>query len=220
MDTKSYSKLLIRLSKFFVPIIIGFGVIILIGLLMEESQRLKLWSLTTLYFFPPAGKETVIPAGVAAHIHPLVIALTIAFVDIIAAFFLVWNYDLTKKIPLVGRFITKIENIGKKSSSKFNWIKPLRFVGILLFVMVPFQGSGALVGSIIGRLIGMKPINTFLAITVGALVGCITIAYFAGAILSVFITNFLMGLLIVIILIVIGLMIYFVRNNKNKNNNK
>jgi len=217
MEIKSYSKLLIRLFKFFVPIIIGFGVIIIIGLLMEESQRLKLWSLVTLYFFPPAGKETVIPAGVAAHIHPLVIALTIAFVDIIVALFLVWNYDLTKKIPLVGRFITKIENIGKKSSSKYNWIKPLRFVGIILFVMVPFQGSGALVGSIIGRLIGMKPINTFLAITVGALVGCVMIAFFADAILSVFITNFLMGMLIIIILLVVAFMVLILKNNKKKN---
>jgi len=218
MDTKSYSKFLIRLSKFFVPIIIGFGVLIIIGLLMEESQRLKLWSLATLYFFPPAGKETVIPAGVAANIHPLVIALTIAFVDIIAALFLVWNYDLTKKIPLVGRFITKIENIGKKSSNKFSWIKPLRFVGIVLFVMVPFQGSGALVGSIVGRLIGMKPINTFLAITVGALVGCIMIAFFADAILSVFITNFLMGMLIIIILLVVVFMVLILKNNNKKKN--
>lgn len=218
METKSYSKLFIRLSKFFIPIIIGFAVIIIIGLLMEESLRIKFWPLVTAYFFPPLGKETIIPWGVAANIHPLVMALSIAFVDIIAAFFLVWNYDLTKKIPFVGKFIIKIENIGQKSSSKYNWIKPLRFVGIVLFVMVPFQGSGGLVGSIIGRLIGMKPINTFLAITVGALAGCVMIAYFADAILSVFITNFLMGMLIIIILLVVVFMVLILKNNNKKKN--
>ena len=220
METKSYSKLLIRLSKFFVPIIIGFGVLILIGLLMEESQRLQLWGLATAYFVPPAGKETAIPIGVGFGIHPMVMALSIAFIDIIAALFLVWNYDLTKKIPIVGKFIIKIESLGEKSSSKYNWIKPLRFVGIVLFVMVPFQGSGALVGSIIGRLIGMKPINTFLAITVGALVGCVMIAYFADAILSVFVTNFLMGLLIIIILFVIAFMIWIYTKGKKNSDKK
>ena len=70
------------------------------------------------YFFPPLGKESVIPIGVSGgeltipiinqhivvpSIYPLVMALTIAFVDIIVALFLLWNYDLAKKIPLVGK---------------------------------------------------------------------------------------------------------------------
>ena len=94
----------------------------------------------------------------------------------------------------------------------------MRFVGIVLFVMVPFQGSGALVGSIVGRLIGMKPINTFLAITVGALVGCIMIAFFAGVIKSVFIANFLMGMLIIIILVVVVFMVLILKNTNKKKN--
>ena len=220
MKEKKYSSLFIRLTKFFLPIIIGLTVIGSIGFLMNESIRIKYWPLITAYFFPPLGKETVIPAGVAANINPLIMALSIAFVDIIVALFLVWNYDPAKKIPFVGKFIIKIENIGKKSSSKYAWIKPLRFVGIVLFVMVPFQGSGGLVGSIIGRFIGMKPINTFLAISTGAIIGCVLIAYFADAILSVFIRNFMLGILIIIILIIIGLMIYIYKNSKKRANDK
>jgi uncharacterized membrane protein len=144
-------------------------------------------------------------------------ALTIAFVDIIIALFLLWNYDLAKKIPLIGKFMIKVENIGKSSSDKYSWIKPLRFIGIVLFVMVPFQGSGGLVGSILGRLIGMKPLNTFFAISIGAIVGCSLIAYFADAILSVFVSNFLFGLLIIIILLIIGIMILINKRSKNMN---
>jgi hypothetical protein len=114
----------------------------------------------------------------------------------------------------------KVENIGKNSSSKYGWVKPLRFIGIVLFVMVPFQGSGGLVGSIVGRLIGMKPINTFFAITVGSITGCVMIAYFADAILSVFIQNFMMGLLTIVILVVIGIMVLMYKNNKKKNSSK
>ena len=142
-------------------------------------------------------------------------ALTIAFVDIIIALFLLWNYDLAKKIPLVGKFMEKVEKIGKSSSDKYGWVKPLRFIGIVLFVMVPFQGSGGLVGSIVGRLIGMKPLNTFFAITVGAITGCLLIAYFADAILSVFVKNFLIGLMILIIILIIGIMVLIYRRNRN-----
>jgi len=215
MKKESDIKLSIRLLKFFLPFIIGLGLIGITGFLMKESLRYKFWPLIAGYFFPPLGKESIIPAGVALGIHPLVMALSIAFVDIVVALFLLWNYDLAKKIPIIGKFIIKIEKIGKSSSDKYAWIKPLRFIGIVLFVIVPFQGSGGFVGSIVGRLIGMKPINTFFAIAIGAIIGTSLIAYFTDAIKSVFVTNFLLGILIIIILVTIGLMILIYKKAKN-----
>ena len=234
MSKKPESTLTITLAKFFLPFAIAAVVVLILYLLVESSSG-KLFLLMFAYFFPPLGKETIIPIGVGGGeltipiinnhivvpaIDPMVMALTIAFVDIIVALFLLWNYDLAKKIPLVGRFMIKVENIGKSSSDKYNWIKPLRFIGIILFVMVPFQGSGGLVGSIVGRLIGMKPLNTFLAICIGAVTGCMLIAYFSEAILSVFVKNFLLGLLIIIILLVIALMIFIYRKNKKSDKKK
>ena len=101
MDSKSKSNLPMRLFKFFIPIIIGFAVIIITGLVMQEGLRIKFWPLVTAYFFPPLGKETIIPAGLAAGINPIFMALSIAFVDIIVSLFLIWNYDLVKKIPIL-----------------------------------------------------------------------------------------------------------------------
>lgn len=215
MEEKQRYNLLIRIVKFSTPIFIGLGVVYFTGFLLQESLRIKFWPLITAYFFPPLGKESVIPTGVAFGIDPLIMAFSIAFVDIIIALFLLWNYDLAKKIPVVGKFMAKIENIGKSSSDKYSWIKPLRFIGIVMFVMVPFQGSGGLVGSILGRLFGMKPLNTFFAISIGAITGCLLIAYFSDAILIVFVQNFLFGLLIVMILLVIGFMVLIYKRNKN-----
>ena len=117
MKIERKSKILIRLSKFFLPFIIGFSVIISVGLFINENLQLKFWSLISAYFFPPLGKETIIPSGILFGVNPIVMALAIAFVDIIVALFLVWNYDLAKKITVIGKFITKFESIGKKSSN-------------------------------------------------------------------------------------------------------
>jgi len=211
MNIKFKRDIIVSFIKFISPVIIGFSVLTTVGLFIVENFQIKYWSLISGYFFPPLGKETIIPAGIIAGINPLIMALSIAFVDIIVALFLVWNYDLAKKIPLIGSFIDKIEKIGKKTSSKYNWIKPLRFIGIMLFVMVPFQGSGGLVGSIIGRLIGVKPWNIFFAISAGSIFGCILIAYFSDIILSILIRNFPLGLLLIIIVISIVIM-YFAYN--------
>lgn len=227
---KKTVNIILGLTKFFLPFVIGALGILSLYLIVDEESVGKLFFLMFAYFFPPLGKESIIPIGVSGgeitipfidklivvpSINPLLMALTIAFVDIVVALFLLWNYDLAKKIPLIGRFMTKVEQIGRSSSDKYAWVKPLRFIGIILFVMVPFQGSGGLVGSILGRLIGMKPLNTFFAISIGAILGTILIAYFADAILSVFVKNFLFGLLIIIIVVLIALMIWIYRKNNN-----
>jgi len=192
------SKILIGLVKFFAPFILGFGVFGVLGLTLERSLWMKFWPLITGYFFPPLGKETIIPSGVLVFgIPPLLMALSVAFVDIVVALFLVWNYDLAKKIPFLGKFMINIEEKGKDFSQKYGWVKPLRFIGIVLFVMVPFQGSGGLVGSIVGRLIGMKPRNTFFAITIGAIIGCLLIATFAQAFLIFAEINTMLTLILV-----------------------
>lgn len=204
-----------RTLKIFLPGIIGLAGILSGGYLLVDYP-FKYWSLLAAYFFPPLGKESVIPLGVAAGIHPMVMALSVAFIDIIVALFLMWNYKFAKKIPFIGPFIEKVETIGRNSSNKYSWIKPLRFIGIVLFVMVPFQGSGGVVGSILGRLIGMTPLNTFLAITIGSVTGCILIAYFAETIKIVFLQNFILGILLVILLLIVGIMIVVYLRNKNK----
>ena len=221
----------IGVIKFFFPFILAGIVMLALQLLLNAEESTKLLVLMFAYFIPPLGKESIIPAGVygdkitipflnnpfvVPKIDPLVMALTIAFVDIVVALFIVWNYDLAKKIPLIGKFMIKVENIGKTSSTKYGWIKPLRFIGIVLFVMVPFQGSGGLVSPIIGRLIGMKPWITFFAISIGAITGCLLIAYFADAILSVFVQNFLIGTLIIIIIVVIGIMVLVYKKTVQK----
>ena len=212
MTSTSNIKVLDRLAKFFIPFILGFGVFAILWYLLKESVWMKVWPLITGYFFPPLGKESIIPSGVLVFgIDPLLMALSIAFVDIVVALFLVWNYDLAKKIPFVGKFMIKIEEKGKNVEQKYAWVKPLRFIGIVLFVMIPFQGSGGLVGSIVGRLIGMKPWNTFLAISIGAVVGCLLIASFANAFLIFAGINTTLTLILVAVIVAIIVIYYLIK---------
>ena len=209
------STVVARMIKLFLPILIGIGVIGIMGLLMGDLVRLEYWSLITGYFFPPLGKESIIPIGIARGFHPILMALSIAFVDIIVAMFLVWNYDLAKKIPFLGKFMKKVEEKGRNVEDKYGWIKPLRFVGIVIFVMIPFQGSGGLVASIVGRFIGMKPRNTFIAIAVGAITGCLLVATFSKAFM-IFVEINTTLTIILIILLAMPLIGYFVAKKLKK----
>lgn len=199
--------------KFIFPIAVGISAIALLGLTLDNDTWMKLWPLMTAYFFPPLGKESVIPIGIARGLNPALIALSIAFIDIVVSLFVVWNYYFIKKIPILGKFVERVEDLWRKGSKKYRWIKPLRFVGIVLFVMIPFQGSGGVVGSILGRLIGMRASTTWLAVSIGAILGCLLIAYFASFIKMVIIKNLMLGVFLVILIVLILLLYKMVKES-------
>lgn len=200
---------IMALVKFFMPFIFStIGILILfLALPWDTFQKLGTWMI--LYFFPPLGKESVIPAAIAQGIHPLLIAGAIAFIDIMVGLFLVWNFDLARKIPLIGNFIRRIEAKGNDILAKKPWVEKLAFTGIILFVMFPFQGSGAVGATIVGRMLGMNPRKVWYAVIIGAIVGCLIIAY-----TSAFAMTFLMGIgvawaLLTVVLVVIFLILAY-----------
>ena len=51
------------------------------------------------------------------------------------------------------------------------WLERASFIGIVVFVMFPFQGSGAVGGTILGRAIGLSSKKNLAAVTIGAVSG-------------------------------------------------
>jgi len=196
--------IIMALVKFFLPFVFsGIGILIyFLALPWDTFEKLGTWMI--LYFFPPLGKESVIPAAIAQGIHPLLIASAIAFIDIMVGLFLVWNFDLARKIPLIGSFIRRIESKGSDILVKKPWVERLAFTGIILFVMFPFQGSGAVGATIVGRMLGMDPKKVWYAVIIGAIVGCLIIAY-----TSAFAITFLLGIGLAYALLSIALVVIF-----------
>ena len=196
---KNESKKEILLKFFIAPIIILF-VSLLLFIFLDLGTFTKVGGLMIAYFFPPAGKETIIPTGIGLGINQLLIALAIAFVDIVTAIFLLWNYDFAKLVPFVGPWMEKIEKKGGKQLKENSWLEKLAFFGLVLFVIFPFQGSGGVGTSILGRVIGMDKFKVVYAITIGAVTGCLMIAYISDYFISYFKNDIYMGLILLIII--------------------
>lgn len=207
----------IILAQFFIPWLIAVIEITLLYVFLARRTFVNLGFWMTVYFFPPFGKETVIPLGMSGEgfpesvpffnpdtfisLDPLLIALAIASIDIIVGLFLVWNFDFAKKIPILGKFIMKLERKGHAVLARNKYIEALSFVGVTLFVIVPFQGSGAVGASIIGRAIGMNPYKVWAAIILGAVSGCLMIAYAFSTFKAIFKANWIIGLVLLIVII-------------------
>jgi len=167
--------------------------------------------LMVAYILPPAGKETVIPAGILLGIPWWLMALSIMMIDIETALFMGWNFDLALKIPVLGRvmesFIEKADQFIKDKT----WLKKLYFTGIVVLVMMPVMGSGGIRGTIIGNLLGMAKIPLFLAIVTGAFIGCFGIALATVFLQELFLRSILLGTAVVAGIIIIAFTAWYLR---------
>lgn len=189
-----------RSLKLFIPLAIGLALLFIIYLFLDWS---KIFPLIPAYMIPPFGKESIIPTGLERGLSPMVIISLVVIIDAITAMFVMWNLDLVKNIPLMGTYIRFFERNSKKILNKRKWLRRFTFLGIMLFVFVPFQGSGAVTASIIGFIIGLKSFRLFTAILIGSIMISVSITYFTNFIFSL-IQSPLVRVLIICFLIVLS----------------
>jgi uncharacterized membrane protein len=194
--------LLVRILKIIIPLVVFITQLALLSYFIDPTSFLIILGLMTAYVLPPAGKETVIPAGIALGIPWWLIAVSIMMIDIETALFMGWNFELGLKIPWLGTILESFIEKAREFIKEQPWIKKLYFTGIVVLVMVPVLGSGGIRGSIIGQLLGMEKKQVFLAIFTGAFIGCFGIALGALFLQELFLQSFLSGIITVAGLII------------------
>lgn len=200
--------------RFSLPFILGGLYITLLFLSLPVERALLLSGLMGAYIIPPAGKETIIPLGVALGFPWWLIGTSMALLDVLAGLFMALNFELAYTIPLLGTWITKFMNHGHAFLSRRPWLKKFYFTGIVLFVMFPLQGSGGIGASLVGRLLGMSGRNVLIAITIGAFLGCYLIALGAEFVWDLIIARPILGIGVAIAVIGAIIAAYLVYRNK------
>ena len=126
-----------------------------------------------------------------------------------------WNFDLLLKIPMLGKTLESFIRKTRDFIREQTWLKRIYFTGMVVLVMVPVLGSGGIRGSIIGQLLGMQKTAVFLAIVIGAFVGCFGIALGVLFLQELFLRSILLGTTTVAGLIIIAIIgwLYWKRYN-------
>jgi len=172
--------------RFLSPIIAEFLIILALVTLLDSADFVYMIEVMGLYLVPVAGKESVIPLGVIVYdLHPLLIGVAIGQIDVVIAVFLHHNFEYSKNIPYVGDWIIKFEKTNNNYFDKKPLLRRLAFLLTVLFVIFPSRGSGGVGGFIFGKAIGLNGKRTLMAVTIGAFVGCIGIAYFSEMIKNI-----------------------------------
>jgi uncharacterized membrane protein len=99
------------------------------------------------------------------------LVVLVVLMDVMAACWFVYHLGFMLRLPVVGpRFSLLVED-GEYVMGTHPWIRRAAFVGLVVFVMVPFAMTGSVGGSILARLLGMTRRATFAAICIGSVLG-------------------------------------------------
>jgi uncharacterized membrane protein len=100
------------------------------------------------------------------------IAAVVAYMGALLSFVYAYNLDLLERLPRVGDYVRRARVGAEQSLAAHPWIRRFATAGVALFVLTPLPGSGALGGSVVGRLVGLGPLRTFLATAIASIAVC------------------------------------------------
>lgn len=173
----------IKFFKVFVPIVAGLVYFVTLrGLGVEGASRLI--QVMAAYIFPPLGKESIIPIGVSLGVNPVMLVASIVVIDFLSALFVYWNYDLLKSNRRIRRILDRVE-AKSQNTIKNRWFGKAWWFGVGLFMIVPFQGSGSVTTTVIGRILGVQW-RIFLIIVPGSILSSTGIGFAADTIAGFF----------------------------------
>lgn len=179
-------------------VLFPFAVLILyLAILYITLPKPLFWTFGALglaYLFPPAGKETVIPLMVVGGLPWWLAAFSIMLFDLMGALFIIWNFPLALRIPVFGGWAERFMATGREQFDRYPVIEHISTVGLALFVMIPFEGSGGVAASLIGRVLGMDYLKILVSVGVGSLLSASAIALSADFIISLVETGIISGI--------------------------
>ncbi|WP_292409982.1 MULTISPECIES: small multi-drug export protein [unclassified Methanoculleus] len=191
--------------KFTLPLAIIPAVVTALYLTEPYERFLIMSGLIIAYFIPPAGHETIIPLAILAGYSWWLITAVIFLLDVAVSLFVVWNFDLALKVPLVGRLLESGMTIARDYIESQAWLRRFSTVGLTLLVFVPLQGTGAMSGSVLGRLLGLAEFRVFCCVCIGSLASCLVFALGADVLLNIYRDDPMLGTGILAAIVVVVL---------------
>jgi len=151
----------------------GFGLILLItALWVGRPAALFLLGMTVGGFI--GGGKLVILAGavINAPVSMLPIAGMVVYGDVSTALLIIANMHHLYRMPAVGRRLAAAREAGFRVLRIHKRMRLTTELFLIIFVAAPFQGTGAVLGVVLGRILGLSRLaivsTTLLGSTIGS----------------------------------------------------
>ncbi|MCU0631399.1 MAG: small multi-drug export protein [Methanolinea sp.] len=194
--------------RFLFPVLLAFTYFFSSFLILPPEKSMILGGLMMIYYIPPAGKESIIPLGIGLGIPWWLMAISLALLDVLTSLFMILNFGIALRIPVLGPWITRFLASGDTFMKHHPWLSRWSVMGVALFVLLPLQGTGGVGATLVGMMTGLSPVKILLAIGIGATIECLVFALGSELIWRLILENLYMGLGIALVVITAGVVLY------------
>ncbi|MDO8841443.1 small multi-drug export protein [Methanocalculus sp.] len=181
-----------------VPFLLLLIYIVLSSFLLPTFLFITLLSVIVAYLVSPIGRW-VIPIAIVAGLPWWYAGFTIFLIDTLGALFMAWNFRYLFGLPGIGSYMVDLISKVESLLAENPWMERFTAATLLMYVTLPIQGAGSLMGSIIGRLIGISPWKVFWIMVTGGVIGSFGMALGSDALRIFLIGNIAIGLAIMFI---------------------
>ena len=153
------------------------------------AAAVKLVTTATFSFFA-AGKFIILGGGIEQlenrdfYSSEQLLALVFSM-DVMTVCFLVFHLGFLFRLPKMGTKLQAVADNGHIILEAHPWMRRMTFVGLVIFVAVPLAMTGSVGGSILGRLLGMSRLATFLGVMLGNVIGGSAMYFGAGVLRNI-----------------------------------
>lgn len=160
-----------------IPILgVTLGLLALV-LLLPVAFRNRLFGFLALYILP-GGIDYGIPIGIGMLDLPAawVIGL-VTYMDLWITLFWVWNLDHLTRFSSVDDRVHKSREKTLDLWERFPRLRVATSPGLALFIVLPIPWTGSFVGIVVGKLIGLRNVEVYLASVSGTFLRVLILTY-------------------------------------------
>lgn len=157
------------------PPLVAVSAVLYFWIAYGWASAVKLATTATFSFFA-AGKFIILGGGIEQlenrefYNSEQLLALVFSM-DVMTVGFLVFHLGFLFRMPKMGAKLQAVADNGHIILEAHPWMRRMTFVGLVIFVAVPLAMTGSVGGSILGRLLGMSRLATFLGVMLGNVIG-------------------------------------------------
>ena len=157
--------------------LVGFAAILLVvGVIIHPGAAGFLLSVAAGTFV--GGGKLVILAGTVeqAPVGHWEIAALVVYIDLATALGVLGGIHHLYRIPVLGRRMIAARDSSARLLQRNAWMHRIAFVTLAGFIAVPLNGTGALVGALLGRTMGLSRVALVAATGLGSVTASVALA--------------------------------------------
>jgi uncharacterized membrane protein len=157
--------------------LVGFGIILLVAVIVSGYRASAVLFTAEVGSFIGGGKFVILwGLTPKSTVSVWWLAAMVVYGDVATALVLMANMRVFYRMPWLGRRLASCHEAGWYVLHANPWMRRVAWLGVAIYVGAPFQGTGAVVGTLIARILGESRLATLSATLVGSTAGCVLLA--------------------------------------------